>query len=88
MFGLNAFWGFAYFVVYLLRCIPISDAWSIPNGKPRHCIPNNDAEYSYAVNNVLLDTAILAMPVPLIWKLKLSTRQKFAASSIFLLGIM
>ncbi|PQE31756.1 integral membrane protein [Rutstroemia sp. NJR-2017a WRK4] len=88
MFGLNAFWGFAYFMVYLLRCIPISDAWSIPNGEPRHCIPNNDAEYSYAVTNVLLDAAILSMPAPMIWKLKLPTRQKIAVCGIFLLGII
>jgi hypothetical protein len=88
IFGLNAFWGFAYFMVYLLHCIPISDTWSVPSGKPRHCIPNNYPEYSYAITNVLLDAAILSMPAPMVWKLKLPTRQKIAVSGIFLLGIM
>ncbi|MCJ1330827.1 hypothetical protein MMC10_007514 [Thelotrema lepadinum] len=88
MLGINAFWGFAYFLVYLLRCVPISDAWSIVSGEPRHCIPNDYAEYSYAITNVLLDAAVLAMPMPMVWRLQLTLTKKIAVSSIFLLGII
>jgi hypothetical protein len=40
------------------------------------------------IGNMLLDIAILVLPLPTIWKLKLPTAQKVGLALIFSLGIL
>lgn len=39
-----------------------------------------------AISNMVVDIAILAVPIPIVWRLKVSIRQKIALSGVFLLG--
>ncbi|CAJ2505648.1 Uu.00g130420.m01.CDS01 [Anthostomella pinea] len=39
-----------------------------------------------AITNMIMDITILTLPMPFVWRLNMSTRQKLAVSSIFLLG--
>jgi len=51
-----------------------------------HCI---NVEWFYramAIPNTLTDGLILALPMPLIWRLQLPKRQKIALCGVFLLG--
>ena len=42
--------------------------------------------YGMAISSVILDVLILVMPLPLIWRLQMSVKDKVAVSGIFLLG--
>ncbi|KAI0190560.1 hypothetical protein F4808DRAFT_444494 [Astrocystis sublimbata] len=39
-----------------------------------------------AISNTLVDIAILCVPLPIVWRLKITTKQKIAVSGVFLLG--
>ena len=84
MLGINVFWGFSFFMVNLLQCIPISDVWDITVEFPT-CVEDT-MYYGMAISSVILDVLILIMPLPLIWRLQMSVQDKVAVSGIFLLG--
>lgn len=44
--------------------------------------------FSASVINILTDFLVTALPMPLIWSLKLPTRQRLAVISIFALGVV
>lgn len=78
-------WCPAVFFTDLFQCSPIALAWdkSIRGGA---CI-NVLAFFRYiAVPTVLSDAAVLVLPLPMIWQLHTTTRQKLALSGVFLLG--
>lgn len=41
-----------------------------------------------AISNMIVDIGILSVPIPIVWKLKIPTKQKIAVSVIFLLGAL
>ena len=74
----------------ILRCHPIADTWHPlvveDPGVRAYCI--NDGAYYVASSafNVALDFWILALPLPIVWKLQLSKFRKVSLIAIFLLG--
>ncbi|KAL9601619.1 MAG: hypothetical protein Q9179_002817 [Wetmoreana sp. 5 TL-2023] len=70
----------------IAQCLPVAYFWdrSIPGG---HCI-NNDAFYIAAgAVNVFTSFAIIAIPIPIIWRLQhITTAQKLGFILIFCLG--
>ena len=73
--------------VVIFECRPVAFFWdkSIKGGK---CI-NITSCYRWAgVANLLIDLLVLLLPLPMIWRLQLSTRQKVSLSAVFLLGIL
>ena len=71
-------------MVNLLQCIPVSDVWDIMVEFP-NCVEDT-MYYGMAISSVILDVMVLVMPLPLIWGLQMSVRDKVAVSGIFLLG--
>ncbi|KAI1427097.1 hypothetical protein F5Y12DRAFT_738617 [Xylaria sp. FL1777] len=82
-------WGIAFFFATLLECIPTSETWMSLYGTPQHdahCYQYLPMFIATAISNMIVDIAILSVPLPIVWKLKITTRQKIAISGIFLLG--
>ncbi len=80
-------WCPAVFFTDLFQCSPVALAWdkSIEGGR---CI-NVQAFFRYIViSNVMSDIAVLVLPLPVIWYLQMSIRQKLALTGVFLLGGM
>lgn len=78
-------WCPAIFFTDMFQCSPVAFAWdkSIKGGR---CI-NMLAFIRYiAVPIVLSDLAVLILPLPMIWQLHMTIRQKLALSGVFLLG--
>ena len=78
-------WCPAVLFTAIFQCSPVPFAWdkSISGGT---CI-NVLAFYRYiAVPIVLSDVAVLVLPLPIIWQLHMSAKQKLALSGVFLLG--
>ncbi|KAF2197121.1 hypothetical protein GQ43DRAFT_403698 [Delitschia confertaspora ATCC 74209] len=90
LIGLVAAWMTSFFFANLLECLPISQAFvNAPGlGGDPHCINAVPMYLAQVYSDVVLDVLILIVPIPPVWKLQLPTRQKFAVSGIFLLGII
>ncbi|KAF2969065.1 hypothetical protein GQX73_g4493 [Xylaria multiplex] len=82
-------WGISFFFATLLECIPIPQVWKTLYGTPEHdkyCYQYVSMFKATAISNMIVDVAILSVPIPIVWNLKVSTKQKLAISGIFLLG--
>ncbi|KAH9908176.1 hypothetical protein F4778DRAFT_720642 [Xylariomycetidae sp. FL2044] len=78
-------WGIAVFLLVLLQCIPTRYLWD----KTIEGSCNVDSLkflFAISVPNILIDIALLALPIPYVIKLNVSKSQKKAILSIFLLG--
>lgn len=73
-------------IATIAQCVPVAYFWNrnIPGG---HCINNNAFYISAGAVNVFTDFAIIAIPIPVIWRLqKITTAQKIGFIVIFCLG--
>lgn len=78
-------WGIATLFSTIFQCIPVTAVWdhSAPHS---HCINLNAWFIGTNVPSIILDFAILILPMRVVWHLKLSTGRKVGLSGIFLLG--
>lgn len=53
-----------------------------------HCIDIQSYLWGVVLSNLVIDLAILYLPLPMVWKLQLSIRQKLALTGMFLLGLL
>lgn len=79
--------GIAHTLAAIFQCSPVFFAWdkAIQGGK---CINNIALERFMAIPNLVDGFVMLLMPIPLVWKLELSIRQKIALTATFLHGTM
>ena len=72
-------------IATIAQCIPVEYFWN--REIPGHCI-NNDAFYiSAGAVNVFTSFAIIAIPIPIIWRLqKINLTQKIGFTVVFTLG--
>ncbi|KAI0166074.1 hypothetical protein GGR57DRAFT_509759 [Xylariaceae sp. FL1272] len=72
------------FFSFTFQCIPVQKFW-LPDTDGA-CFDQNAFYLSSAVINVVGDIAVLALPLPIIWKLQASRSKKWSLSFLFLLG--
>jgi hypothetical protein len=65
---------------------PIRAYWQISPTESYHCLNDGAIVFSASVINIFTDFLVTALPMPLIWSLKLPARQRLAVISIFALG--
>jgi len=71
-----------------LQCVPLAYLWN-PKGHPGgYCFNINEYWKWLSFPNILTDIAILLLPFPCIWKLKLSRRIKIGLAVTFCTGSM
>ncbi len=78
---------FAYlFIKFFWQCLPypLGFLWK----DPTKCNPSAQGAQISGIINVFIDFTILIMPLPMIWVLQISKKQKIAVSGVFLLGLM
>ncbi|KAL8692228.1 MAG: hypothetical protein Q9218_002704 [Villophora microphyllina] len=81
-----AVWLIVAVLVDIFQCRPFNAAFQPDLLYTGHCI-NLPAFYiGIIAANFILDIVILALPLTMIWRLKLSERQKLQVSAIFFLG--
>lgn len=68
----------------VFECIPVQKRWR-PE-LPGHCMEYVIPWTLNAVLTILTDVAILVLPVPQIWKMRLGVMEKMGVTSIFALG--
>ncbi|KAJ5099809.1 hypothetical protein N7532_006810 [Penicillium argentinense] len=72
----------------IFQCSPIKAYWEISPKYEYKCANDGKIVFSASVINIFTDFLATALPMPLIWSLKLPARQRLAVISIFGLGII
>jgi hypothetical protein len=77
-------WGISESMVAIFQCKPIAYQW---NKKLHGTCVNQPAYHRWVrVPNIIHDVVMLALPVPMIWKLQLAFRQRLALMCLFIFG--
>ncbi len=80
-------WGIATLLTSIFQCSPVSALWN-SDTTDRHCIDPQKWLIGTNVPHIIIDFSILLLPMPLIWRLKLSTGRKISLSGVFLVGAL
>ncbi|CAF9935891.1 hypothetical protein IMSHALPRED_010381 [Imshaugia aleurites] len=78
-------WGIATLLTSIFQCSPVSALWNSDTTN-KHCINLRKWLIGTNVPHIIIDFSILLLPMPLIWRLKLSTGRKITLSGVFLVG--
>ena len=77
-------WAISVTLVYIFQCKPIRGGWD--HSIPATCVGPNSFRLSNALLNIVTDVIILTLPIPNVWGLQMSVKQKYIVSGLFLLG--
>ncbi|KAK6007013.1 hypothetical protein QM012_006021 [Aureobasidium pullulans] len=69
----------------LFACVPVRANWDLTIAASR-CINKQAFYLGNGVMNIITDLMILALPIPIVWRLTLELRQKIILSVVFTLG--
>ncbi|KAI5928374.1 hypothetical protein F4810DRAFT_1123 [Camillea tinctor] len=72
------------FFSFTFQCTPVENFWD--HDVPGTCIDQNAFYLASAIINVVGDVAVLALPLPVVWRLQTSRSKKWSLSFLFLLG--
>lgn len=76
---------FSNLITLIFGCTPITKYWNID--EPGHCIVLVQADYAYGSMNVASDILMFLLPLPMVWQLRLSPREKLGLVFVFMSGI-
>ena len=62
--------------------------WGTPETLINHCSDYKNIMLAHAVSDMVIDLIVLTIPLPIIWKLHMSTADKVGLSFVFVLGYM
>jgi hypothetical protein len=83
--GIVAAYGVSFLVVFFTNCQPLSQPWNpVPHG---YCKDVTIEQITSVSANMVIDAAIVVLPMPPLWGLQLATRKKVAISFLFSLGL-
>lgn len=75
---------FSNLLTQVFGCTPIDKFW-----KPKtfgHCLVLTKAVYAYGSMNFISDFFIFVLPLPMVWRLKLSRKEKLGVTLVFMSG--
>lgn len=84
-------YGSAYFLLFVMQCLPSSYFWTRYTGGKGTCIDPKitvDATYAYSAISCAADWTLGILPISLVWNLKMNPRTKISVSMILALGAM
>lgn len=73
-------------ITLIFGCTPVVKYWK-PD-LPGHCIVLIQADYAYGSMNVVSDLLLFLLPIPMVWQLRLSHKEKIGLILIFMSGIL
>ncbi|KAF1815936.1 hypothetical protein P152DRAFT_411238 [Eremomyces bilateralis CBS 781.70] len=87
MIGVVLVWALGFLVADLCQCIPISVIWTkFEYEYANYCVDVVSFYWAISVTDAVTDFIILALPLPMVWNLRLPLQQKVAVGGMFLLG--
>ncbi|KAL9577120.1 MAG: hypothetical protein Q9212_006576 [Teloschistes hypoglaucus] len=82
-------WSLITILLAIFSCKPIRASWDLKvRMDPKTvCYPKAyDVENIYGFCNVITDVVLIALPIPLVWKMQVSRKKKFAVAMVFATG--
>jgi hypothetical protein len=70
----------------IFQCRPVKAAWDFRFVEPNNCIHVGNLYVSHAVLNAITDVIFLLLPIPSVWALSITMREKITISLLFALG--
>jgi hypothetical protein len=84
--GIVICYGIAFLTLFMSRCRPVSQQWDPqPGGSCRDITIDQLASVSL---NMVIDIAIVILPLPVLWGLQLALRSKVAITVMFSIGLL
>ncbi|EME40510.1 hypothetical protein DOTSEDRAFT_37327 [Dothistroma septosporum NZE10] len=78
-------WGLSVYICMMLHCVPLRKYW-LPD-TPGECNLDNQAYFlAISIPNILIDVALLVLPVRYIMRLQMGRIQKQTVAALFLFG--
>lgn len=84
--GFVGCWLTAQVLVSVVPCVPVEFFWN--KTIDGYCPDTTPGRWMSSVGNIVTDFIILLLPVPVIWRLRISRGQKFALGAVFGLGFL
>lgn len=78
----------ATFIANLIQCVPLEFAWDVKEISGAHCFNQQLFWSLISLPNIITDIVILALPVPVIYKIQLSWKDKIGLILTFATGSM
>ena len=85
--GLVGFWGLSMILPLGLQCKPLGAAWD-PTKSRKKCLDLRPFLVGTNISNIVLDVAIIALPMFPVWRIKVTNAKKFGLTFVFLLSVM
>lgn len=82
-------WSLSFFFAFAFQChTDIVHWWTSAATIEKYCDNTNALNLAFVISDVLTDLMILIIPIPIVWKLQMSTTTKIGLTGIFLLGLL
>ncbi|KAM0794133.1 hypothetical protein BDR22DRAFT_977972 [Usnea florida] len=70
-------------VTQIFGCMPIQLSWEVA---PGHCYNRRAAGFAFSSMNIISDLLIFVLPMPMVWRLRLSRKGKLGVMLVFMGG--
>ena len=87
LMGVTVSYAFIFIPIFFTQCKPVHAAWD-PVLSLTSCRPITRQEFASVAINMALDLAVVVLPLPVVWSLRMPTRKKVAVSLMFSLGLV
>ncbi|KAL8731128.1 MAG: hypothetical protein Q9181_004427, partial [Wetmoreana brouardii] len=82
-------WAVAFFFALVFICgTDFSAYWISTTVEKARCVDTNMLHNAFAISDFLTDLVVILLPLPMIWRLHLTTRRKLGLCAIFGLGTL
>jgi hypothetical protein len=85
--GATASYAFIFIPIFFTMCKPVRAAWD-PVLSLTNCRPITHQEFASVSINMALDLAVVLLPLPVVWGLRMPMRKKITVTLMFSLGLM
>lgn len=79
-------WSLVLVFIAIIPCRPVSGFWRTDIDAT--CIPTLPLWYINAAGNIVTDIIIFALPIPVVWKLKMPPSERLSLIGVFCLGFL
>ena len=77
-------WWVAIDLLAIFSCVPPKKSW-LPK-TPGHCLSSHNGQLGATIPNVIIDVLLLVLPIPMLWRLHISTGRKMGLVGVFTAG--
>lgn len=82
-------WGISFFFAFLFICeVNFAAFWTSIRALNTHCGGLLDLQLGFAISDFITDFFVLVLPLPMIWRIHMSTSRKLAVTIIICLGAL